>query len=77
MPEGRAGSEQSLNPLRRAWRSLMDMVVQDVPNENEACEFECRTLECTFGEWKTCESRLRTAARRRIPPGPPKGLGDE
>jgi len=43
----------------RLW--LRGEVVDDVPPELAACEFQCRAQECLHDKWETCENRLRTA----------------
>ena len=50
------------NLIRRVWRSLMDELVQSVPEEDSVCEFGCRKQQCTVGEWSTCERRLQAVA---------------
>jgi hypothetical protein len=34
-------------------------LIQNVPEEIAACEFECRRTDCLQGEWETCPNRLR------------------
>lgn len=53
-------------------------LVADVPEGMAACEFNCRRLECTHGEWETCPRRLSGGAYlkgrediQRYPPPPP------
>jgi hypothetical protein len=45
--------------LRRLLERNARRVVDDVPEEIAACEFECRKLECRHGEWESCPRRLR------------------
>jgi hypothetical protein len=45
--------------LRRLLERNARRVVDDVPEEIAACEFECRKLDCREGDWKTCARRLR------------------
>ena len=45
--------------LRRLQRWIKTRLIQDVPKDIAACEFECRRTECRQGEWETCERRLR------------------
>ena len=54
-----AQKEESLSPFRRLRRWMRSRLVQDVPEDVAACEFECRRTECKQGEWETCERRLR------------------
>ena len=46
--------------ISRIRRWLREEIVQEVPPEIRACEFECRHLECAQGEWETCRNRLRS-----------------
>lgn len=48
-----------LSPFRRLQQWIKDRMVQDVPEDIAACEFECRRTECRLGDWSTCENRLR------------------
>lgn len=46
--------------LRRSlWQRIKGVVIQDVPEPDELCEFECPHLECTASKWRTCDNRLR------------------
>ncbi len=47
------------------------VVVQDVPPEVAACEFNCRATECVHGEWKTCDRRLKVLRESSGGPTPP------
>jgi hypothetical protein len=42
----------------RLW--AQGQLAEEVPPEMERCEFDCRNLECTLGQWETCESRLKS-----------------
>ena len=44
------------NLLLRNW--VTDQIIQDVPGNIEACEFDCRKSQCTLGKWETCDRRL-------------------
>jgi hypothetical protein len=52
-----------LSYFRRLRRWIKRRLIQDVPEEIAACEFECRRTECQQGEWETCERRLRGMCR--------------
>ncbi len=73
-------SFETLQTLRKQlWERLKDQVVQDVPEEDATCEFDCRKQQCTEGEWATCERRIKRAAGELWPtssaePGTPKNL---
>ncbi len=45
--------------FRKLRRWLADQIVQDVPEEISACEFNCLKQDCRMGEWEKCERRLR------------------
>ncbi len=64
----RTGTMRWSRPFRRVWRYLSDQVVQDTPEDDALCEFDCRKEQCTLGEWKTCERRLQRAAGELMPP---------
>ncbi len=49
---------------RRLWQWIKNRMIQDVPEDDAVCEFDCRKGQCTVGVWKTCESRLRERADR-------------
>ena len=38
-------------------------IVQDVPNDLAACEFDCKVTECTYGDWKHCKIRIPYTTR--------------
>lgn len=50
--------------LTRLWQWAKGQLVQDVPGDIAVCEFDCRKLQCTMGEWETCERRLEKAAQQ-------------
>ena len=56
-------------------------LVQDVPEEIAACEFDCSKPECEGAELINCERRIRVeAAERRTRGGssePPSGYSDQ
>ena len=51
---------KGVNYFSRLWRRLMGRIIQDVPEDYQACEFECRKLQCAMGDWEKCERRLRS-----------------
>ena len=63
------------NTLHHAFGWLMNEIVQDVPEENAICEFDCRKPQCTFEQWLSCERRLQGVAQRNVRglPPPPRG----
>ena len=66
---GRSDSLPS-NPMsipRDCWNWLRRQLVDDVPQGDAVCEFDCRKPQCTMGEWDTCERRVRRAAGELMP----------
>jgi hypothetical protein len=47
------------NELRQ---KLVYLVIRDVPEDYQSCEFDCRELNCSTGDWEKCERRLHLAA---------------
>lgn len=44
--------------LLQLWRNWVETVlVRPVPADSAVCEFDCRKLSCSQGEWETCERR--------------------
>ena len=41
----------------RQW--AREVLIDEVPAAMAVCEFDCRKLECSHGDWETCENRLR------------------
>ena len=64
--------EDRPNYLRRLWRWIKTRLIQDVPEDIAACEFDCRRTECRQGDWKTCENRLRGMRGDKDPAGSPR-----
>lgn len=55
---------------RTLWDWVRRQVVDDVPQGDALCEFDCRKLQCTEGEWEACERRLRRASGELMPDKP-------
>jgi hypothetical protein len=53
--------------LRQLADWVLNQIVQDVPESNGLCEYDCRRLECSHGEWETCERRLNRAGGELMP----------
>jgi hypothetical protein len=51
--------------VRRLWYRFKGQIIQDVPQDYQACEFECRKLECLMGDWERCERRLDAKVQGR------------
>jgi len=47
--------------LSRLYNRWKDFLVDDVPDDLAICEFDCRKLRCTQGEWATCDRRITRA----------------
>lgn len=48
--------------MRSLVRWLKERVMQDVPADLAACEFECHRRACQRGDWENCPLRLREAS---------------
>ncbi len=46
---------------------VLNQIVQDVPEDCELCEFDCRKPQCTRSEWQSCERRLNRAQGELMP----------
>ena len=44
----------------RLWQWLKNKIVQEVPEDDGWCEFDCKKLQCSMGDWENCENRLRS-----------------
>jgi len=40
-------------------------LVTRVPPDVAACEFDCHTTECHFGDWRNCPRRMETLQREQ------------
>jgi hypothetical protein len=58
---------KSKGPLNRLWEWIIDRISQEVPNQIALCEYDCRNLHCTLGEWEACQGRLHKSAGALIP----------
>jgi hypothetical protein len=56
-----------MNILRNIWNWVAGQVIGEVPEDDAPCEYDCRKLQCTEGEWETCERRLQRAAGELMP----------
>ena len=45
--------------LSKLWKGFKNIVGQEVPQEMEVCEFDCRRLECSQKDWENCERRKK------------------
>lgn len=54
--------------LIRLGQRVKSEVVRDVPEDIALCEFDCRRMRCTIGQWATCERRLQKCAGELKPP---------
>jgi hypothetical protein len=48
--------------IHRLWHRFTGQIIQDVPEDYQACEFECRKLQCLMGDWEKCQRRLDAKA---------------
>jgi hypothetical protein len=57
MAPGRGKMANRIGIFKSLWRSLVDQIVQDVPQGIEFCEFECTRKECTLELTGSCDIR--------------------
>lgn len=60
-------SSKSASSLTRLWAWVKNQWVQEVPQADAVCEFECRKAQCLEGEWASCERRLARAEIELVP----------
>jgi hypothetical protein len=56
-----------MSMVHNIWDWLRRQFVDDVPQGDALCEFDCRKPQCTTGEWEVCERRLHRAAGELMP----------
>ena len=56
-----------MNLLQNVWNWVSGQIVGEVPEEDAICEFDCPKLQCSEGEWDSCERRLHRAAGELMP----------
>lgn len=56
-----------MNLLRNIWGWAGRQLIGEVPEGDALCEFDCRKLQCTEGEWETCQRRMQRAAGELMP----------
>jgi hypothetical protein len=56
-----------MNLLQNVWNWVSGQIVGEVPDEDAICEFDCPKLQCSEGEWDSCERRLHRAAGELMP----------
>ena len=49
---------KGISNFYRLWQRFRNKVIQEVPEDIQLCEFECRKLQCTMSGWARCERRL-------------------
>ena len=57
--------EKGVSCFNRLGKRLAYLVIRDVPEEYQSCEFDCRELHCSTGDWENCQKRLRLAVNTR------------
>jgi len=64
MPEEETSTQvESMRTIpQRVWRWLKAQVVQDVPEADALCAYDCRKQQCNEEEWATCDRRINKAA---------------
>ncbi|MGA3049661.1 MAG: hypothetical protein ABSD67_23855 [Terracidiphilus sp.] len=58
---------ESNGSLSKSWRWVKDQIIDEVPQDDALCEFDCSKAQCTVGEWESCERRQCKAAGELIP----------
>jgi len=53
-------SQNILNWVRR-------QIIEEVPESDSVCEFDCRKTQCTKGEWDRCARRSQRTAGELAP----------
>jgi hypothetical protein len=53
--------------LQKLWERIKAQIVGEVPETDALCEFDCPKLQCTEGEWESCDRRLRRAEGELMP----------
>ena len=56
MSDGRVENAGVLSSVK-LW--INASLCQEVPPDIAVCEFDCRNLECTQGQWEVCPNRRR------------------
>jgi len=56
-----------MNLFQNIWKWVSGQIIGEVPEEDALCEFDCPRLQCSEGEWETCERRLDRAAGELMP----------
>jgi hypothetical protein len=49
-------AQTSVSTLFNRWKNF---VGQDVPDDLAVCEFDCHRSQCTWGEWASCDRRIK------------------
>jgi len=55
------------NTLMHIWHWMKNQIIQEVPEDIQICEYDCRQRQCAMGEREVCERRLRKAAGELMP----------
>jgi hypothetical protein len=56
-----------MNLPQKIWDWLRRQFVDEVPEGDALCEFDCRKPQCTEGEWEVCSRRLQHGAGEFMP----------
>lgn len=65
-------SRRSRSLSGRFGRWVAGLIVQDVPEGDAICEFDCQRAQCTEEEWAHCERRISKAAGELWPGAEPQ-----
>jgi len=53
--------------MRGFFQWIRSQFIGDVPEDVSLCEFDCRKVQCTQGDWEACERRLNRAQGELMP----------
>jgi hypothetical protein len=56
-----------MNLPRHIWDWLRRQFVDEVPEDDALCEFDCRKPQCNEGEWEVCPRRLQRGVGEFMP----------
>jgi len=62
MSDSREKPSSHIHKLQQWFRTR---IIQDVPDNFEACVFECHKSECAMGDWEKCQIRLQHKPQAR------------
>jgi len=67
-----ADRAKTRNPVSRLWQAFRRQIVDDVPEGDALCEFDCRKEQCRLSEWEQCDRRIRKGSGELFPDSRPR-----